>query len=185
MQSWPTEPDRQDHTIRMDLLRVQPGKPLSGIVTCRLNAGAYTHYWRGRTVKCTGPDDEPCKAGRVPRWYGFLSVWAPKTGNVALFEYTPACVQAVKAHLHTYGTLRSAHVKLERRNWKTNSTVVMTLTPGPFADDKIPKEPNIVAHLEHMWEIHITQTPESLDPRSRTTYAHAETNGHAGTDPQP
>lgn len=179
MDAWPSEPNRADQTIRMDLLRVQPQKPISGIITCRTQTGAYTHYWRGRTIKCVHPTCDACDAGRVARWYGFLSVWGSKTGRVALFEFTPACIPTIREYNEKFGTLRGAAIKLERRNWKTNSTVLMTLSPSPYDDSKIPPEPNIIAHLEHMWEIRTPPLSETLEDHDPTdiTAATQSTNG--------
>lgn len=162
MDTWPTEPNRESHPQTLELLRVQPGKPLIAIITCKINVGAYTHYWRGRTVQCTGPEDEPCQAGRIARWYGYLSVWAPKTSRQALFEITPPCVGAIKDHVRIYGTLRCAKATLARKTWKNNSTVTLTLEPGPFDSSKLPTEPDIQRQLEHMWEIKTTDAANSF-----------------------
>lgn len=179
MSQWPSTPDREEPPSPIDLLRVQPGKPLTAIVTCQKQVGAYTHYWRGRTVKCTGRDDEPCRSGRVARWYGYLSVWSPKTNRYALFEITPACVSALTAYLNTYGTLRGAVAKLERRNYKANSTVILSLQPGPYADDKIPAAPDIQAHLERMWEIRTQPSAETPAPSTLPLNRMARTNGRS------
>lgn len=154
METWTPRPNRKRDDLPLPLLRVRPGKPLTGIITNADIVGAYTHFWRGRTTPCTGPTCDACEAQHAARWYGYACIWNPTNNHQAIAELTPACVPAIDAYLAQFGTLRGAAIELARTNRKTNSRISCSIKPSPYTTDKIPAAFALQAQLERMWEMY-------------------------------
>ena len=48
------------------IVRTPISRPLVAIVTSPNLVGCYTHYWKGRTIPCEGPECPLCMAGKEP-----------------------------------------------------------------------------------------------------------------------
>jgi hypothetical protein len=180
MQSWSPRPDRDPLTLHLDLLRARPGKTFSGIVLSNDIEGAYTHYWRGRTVKCDGQPCEACLASRQPRWYGYVAIWLPTSNAKALLELTPTCVPQIDEYFKLHGTLRGSLISLTRQNNKINSRVIAKIQEANYTTTAIPQDPPVRQLLERMWEVtpkNSIEAPERADASVETRRVGPKPNG--------
>lgn len=173
MTNWTNRPTTHDQLHAIPIVRAKPGRTDAAIITATDVVGAYTHYWHGRTVMCTGPSCDACADKRTARWYGYLSLWVPSTGSILIAEITPPCVPSIDKYFHEYGTLRGARLELARANRKPNSRVICNLTPSQYTTDKLPAAPDVKKHLCRMWEVF---EPESTPTTTRLTI-NQPTNG--------
>jgi hypothetical protein len=153
MTTWPSRPDRDQHTNTTPLHRSKPGRTITALIASADLVGAYTHFWKGRTSICTYPACEPCSTSRSARWYGFLHIWSPETNASGILELTPSCLPAVDDWLEKFGTLRGAKICVSRASHKINSRVIATLKASPYALEKIPPALDLIAQLSRMWEV--------------------------------
>lgn len=184
MRAWTNRPDRDPTTLHLDILRARPGKAYSGVSMATDVVGAYTHYWRGRTVLCTTPNCDACHAQRKARWYGYIPLWEPDTDRRVLLEITAACLDAIDAYIASNDTLRGARVTVRRANNKINSKIIATLTHAGLTDGRIPTEPPTRQLLERMWEIETNThpaTPETETAQKNEPRVGEHANGRPAT----
>lgn len=154
MTIWTTAPAGELAPSGTRLLRVRPGKPITGIVTSRAMLGCNVHYWRGRTTPCEEDRCPACKDHRMPRWYGWLGLWNPRTHEHVIAEITSACVEPVSAYALKHGTLRGSLITLERATPKLNARLAARITESAFSPDALPDELDVIHVLEKIWETH-------------------------------
>lgn len=152
MESWTNRPDRDPSDVPLNLLRVKPGRPIGGIALTDDLTGAYTHFWHGRTKLCTEHLCEACAALNAARWKGYLQIWNPTSGVIAIMEMTASCVPAVENWIDKYGSLKGAKVTVQRAGAKVNSRVVCEIQSSPYTTQKLPEAPDLQKQLARMWE---------------------------------
>ena len=154
MPYWSNLPENGESQRATRLIRVKPGKAIAGIVTSVHLVGCYVHYFRGRSTPCERADCEACKEKHTPRWYGWLSLWAPKSNEHVIAEITSSCVEAVREYELKHGQLRGAVLTLERATAKINSRLTARVQQSAMSPDVLPAELDVVSVLEKIWETH-------------------------------
>jgi hypothetical protein len=173
MSTWKTRPDPDDRSYSVPLTRCPPDRSICGIITSREIAGRDLHYWQGRTRPCEHPTCDACDAGRKPRWYGYVSIYHPRSHAIAIFELTPACDPAIQAYLTEHGTIRGAKLTLRRSSTKLNGKILAELEPGSYDGTRLPEPVDVRAILHHIWEIappihvHIGQETNAVAPNGQ------------------
>lgn len=164
MAIWSTQPNDGDIRPATQLLRVKPGKPLEGVITCTTTNGTYLHYWKGRTTPCLGADCEACTQKLSARWYGFLSLWSPRTNGHAIVEITSSCMERINEYTASHGTLRAALLRLRRANNKANARLLAEIELSGYAPDAIPPALDLIDTLEYIWEQRGGRRPQDQQP---------------------
>ena len=164
MQRWRTRPSEEPTNHQLSIIRVRPGKPLTGVVLSPDVEGAELHYWKGRSRICDDENCEACEANFRARWYGYLELWSATTGNRIILEVTQAAAPAIDAYFREHLTLRNAVISATRLNRKVNSKLHVTLSPSPLPEAHIPPSTRIRNQLERMWECSTVATSEILQP---------------------
>lgn len=156
MAIWDDRPRQHDTLQQYRLIRTPEKGSVSGIVLDLSHTGAYTHYWKGRTIKCFEHDCEACKAGREARWYGYVSIFNPKTNQIALYEWTPPGLNAVDAYYTQHGQLRGGLIMGERIGKRANSRISITMKESGYDLAKLPPPVPVKEILLRLWEVHPT-----------------------------
>jgi hypothetical protein len=203
MDCFDDQPREGDPSQNFRIVRTPATGEIKGLILSSKHQGATTHYWKGRTIPCTGPTDEACAAGHEPRWHGHLLVYGEKSGEVILFEYPDKSHATIKAYLERHLTLRGARILARRIGGKPNGRVHLALIESARDPESLPPETPIKPILMRMWEMteqsHIdftqplqsSQAPKKLftnfinsQPNIRATLQHNEKdnrNGHSDT----
>jgi hypothetical protein len=184
MQRWRTRPSDEPTNHQLSILRVKPGKPLTGVILSHDVEGAELHYWKGRSRICDDENCEACEANFRARWYGYLELWSPTTGNRIILEVTQAAAPAIDEYFSSHRTLRNAVISASRLNRKVNSKLHVTLTPSALPEAQIPPASKIRHQLERMWECATVDTCEILQAVKHNDYAadpRAAKNGAANS----
>jgi hypothetical protein len=184
MNSWTNRPHPDPSTAHLNLHRVKPGKPITGIVLTNDLTGAYTHYYGGRTQVCNAPNCKACDERKNARWYGYAQIWNPTTHSVAVVEVTPTCVEAIDAYMKTHGTLRGAWIKLQRVGPKLNAKLTAELREPTHSSDLLPQPADLEKYLTRLWEIRATAEaqPDRPTTPSGLRRPHATNNGRRSAD---
>jgi hypothetical protein len=150
---WPEKPRSNELGGNFRIIRTQASGETKGIIISAKHVGAETHYWRGRTVKCTREECEACLSGLEPRWHGHLWLYAPGTGETVIWEYPDKTHTAIEQYLGQYGSLRGASLTARRVGNKPNGRVYAALVQSARDVNSLPAEPDMVATLSRMWEL--------------------------------
>jgi hypothetical protein len=170
MTIWTNSPDEATTYCATKLLRVRPTHPITGVVTSHHLIGTHVHYWRGRSIPCRQEQCEACKDNRAARWYGWLSIFEPKSRAHAIVEVTAACEPPLADYARTHGQLRGALLTIQRATNKLNARLEASITESRLHPDVLPAELDVAHVLEHIWETHHgTHAPEAQQ--------HEPTNG--------
>ena len=154
MAYWMKMPENGESLRATRLIRVKPGRPIVGIVTSMELVGCYVHYFRGRSKACERADCEACREKHMPRWYGWVSIWGPKSNEHVIAEFTASCVEAIQEYRLKHGQLRGAVLTLERATAKINSRLTARVQQSTINADVLPAELDVIGTLEKIWETH-------------------------------
>jgi len=133
-----------------------PGK-LVGIVTSPDLIGCPTHFFNKRTIPCEPPNCPACAAGYSWRWHGYLSAVNVKTHEHFLFEMTAQAAESFVEYRERHHDLIGCAFEAQRLGEHRNGRVIIRCKPTDLTQIKLPKAPNLVAALAHIWNI---PTPE-------------------------
>lgn len=182
---WTPRPSEHDVTAHLSLHRVTPNKPTLAVILSPDVIGLYTHYWRGRSVPCQPFGCPACEAHQRPRWYGYLGIWNPNNGSIAVLELTPPAIAPIDAWLKRHPSLRAAQIIAKRANKRPNSRLVVEIRPDVYNGEFLPPPPQVERTLEHIWESsghHRPDREEAADaaslPATQATTSR-QTNGQA------
>lgn len=148
---WTPRPITNDQTETNQLIRVPANKTIVCVATGDDLTGCDTHYYRGRTRPCRLTDCEPCSAGMMPRWHGYLSVVGTTSGAHVILELTPSCCPIIDRWLENHASLRGAQLTLRRANGKSNGKLLLAMADGKTTGLILPAALNIRPQLERLW----------------------------------
>lgn len=144
-------PSERDAHFNWTIRRAPADKPLPLIVISSQCFGIRTHYWAGRTGPCLRSGCDACKAGRLSRWTGYLACVDPADWSQTIFEYTPPAAEQLQKILAEQGYLRGSKIVASRTKKVKNARVNIS-SRGIYEHlDRIPKEPEILPILFHIW----------------------------------
>lgn len=166
MENWVDRPHNHDHMQQYKLIRTPEKGSITGIILDLTHTGAYTHFWKGRTIKCQEIECEACLAGREARWYGYISIFGPKTNQIAIYEFTPPGLNALDAYFTQHGQLRGAQITGERIGKRANSRVSIQVRESGFDLSKLPAAAPVKEILLRLWEV----KPTSLTTLTSSRY---------------
>ena len=140
-----------DMPLRYEVYRAGAKGHAQVIVLSHDVEGAYTHYWRGRSSKCSGDDCEACNQNVSRRWRGYLVVANPRSKEMSLLELTPAAMPPVDAFFKTHRTLRGALLSTRRIPAKENGRLHSTIQESCYEMDSFRKPPSVRLLLQKLW----------------------------------
>lgn len=148
-------------TPKLDLYRVEPGKPLVGIVLDTHPLKVFTHWWGGRTVPCLWNDCKPCGQHRKPEWHGYFTVYSPRTCTVAVVEATTACRDTMARWEQMHGRWRGAQLTLIRVGKERNSRLKMMVSSGNIPVETLPQPIDLMDYMIRLWgaAMHVQDLP--------------------------
>ena len=152
MVHWQNRPDEESGVSNYQIVRTPQGKEVQAIVLSEQLVGTKLHYWRGRSVPCSGPDCEACKGGNVARWKGYVLITNRACSQVYIFEFTQRAFDAFDRFFTEKGTLRGAIMTAKRLGKRPNSPLSITFEAGRHDEDLLPPEEDIAQMLSRMWE---------------------------------
>ena len=91
-------PPMEDLTDPLAVIRPLPDRHLHTIMLAHEWFGIFTHWWGGKTMRCTEKDCRACDSN-VPRiWKGFIPVCDAYNSDVKrMLQFTPRCVATLVA----------------------------------------------------------------------------------------
>lgn len=145
------QPNDRDAHFNWTIKRAPADRPLPLIVLSSSAFGIRTHFWAGRTGPCTRAKCDACEAGRLSRWSGYLACVDPADWTQVLFEYTPPAAEQLQKMLAAQGYLRGSKIIASRSKKVKNARVNITGRGLYEHLDRLPKEPDILPILFHIW----------------------------------
>lgn len=137
----------------MQIVRVPPTAPVSGLISSTDLIGCHTHFYRNRTIPCEGNRCPACNDGYTARWHAWVGLYLRRRAQHVLFEVTAAGSEHLARYADHYGSLRGADLKATRPNGKPNGRVQIVLMPGDLNGIQLPDPPDVLAALSKIWNI--------------------------------
>lgn len=178
--NWAARPSEIDLPDPWQILRVAASGLPSALILSHDTCGAYCHYWGGRTRLCLKSACEPCSAGNVARWRGYVAALVGPSRMTKLLEFTPSCVPAINRYMAEWGTLRGAVVSLTRKGRAKNGQLECVFAEKPVSGANLPVDPDVVAHICRIWRTTHVAKPSELACDARTEL---RVNGYMGKIP--
>lgn len=131
-------------------------RPLDCYVLSSRLEKTVTHWVDGQSRPCTKPMTRCywCSSHYGIRWKGYVGIFDPRDGRVALAEVTLNAYNSCPA-LRTAKTLRGGRLKLVRLGVRCNASVKAEFFPYHesfgFALNQIPEEFNVREALMRVW----------------------------------
>jgi hypothetical protein len=131
-------------------------RPLDVYILSRKMEKTITHWVDGQSKPCTKPMTRCywCQSKYGLRWKGYVGIFDPRDGRVALAEITLNAFNSCPA-LRTCKDLRGGRLKLTRPGTMVNAAVKAEFFPWHksfgFALDDIPAEFNVREALMRVW----------------------------------
>lgn len=134
------------------VLSPEPGKPVQGIILNSHVQGVITHFVDRRTRPCMGDREvcQGCFAAIAKRWKGYIAIFLPGAGRIALAEITVEAYRSSPELSSKHVNLRGYLLKLERQGKARNSRIIASAHPY-VKDEKLPPPPDIRQALLRLW----------------------------------
>lgn len=174
---WLEEPSAPSGLPHLPLVRVKPGAGTSGMITSTKLLGVPTHYMSRRTLPCVEKDCPGCEAKLPtrPEWY--LALWTTVPSRHIIAALTPAVAWQIKDYFRDCPTLRGCLVRLTRAGKAANSRLLVDCQLVETAQQKLPPEPDLVAHLLHIWGLDQAQLGQDNSAYVNRVREHYRGNG--------
>lgn len=152
MATWSDRPTRSNDNQPFKIYRCPANRPLKVICVSEMLIGCDLHYWKGRSVPCSGNECTACQAGQMPRWRGYFQGFSEDSRTVRIIEVTERVWGIFDAATKKHGSLRGLGVRIERMNGKVNGPLSATFEGMMKSPGELPEEADLIAILERMWE---------------------------------
>jgi hypothetical protein len=159
MATWTPRPTNGAQSQPFRIHRVKPGAGSKGVIVSYDVIGTELHFWKGRSVPCTGNTCTACQSGQQPRWKGYVQVLAAATNVVVICELTDRCVPAIDEAKRIHGSLRGLGVHIRRANARVNGPLEIEFAGTQRSDGELPDPADLIEMLERMWEQRQTALP--------------------------
>jgi hypothetical protein len=146
-------PDDHDQRNQYQIVRTPAKQPLQMLCLSADCLGVYTHFWRNATRPCFDQDCEACDAGIGRRWHGYLGVQGIKSGDIAIFEFTAPCCDALDEYIRTHSTLRGGKIIATRASQRENGRVRLQIVQSFKTEIEIPATPDVPRFLRKLWDM--------------------------------
>lgn len=165
---WCEMPNEVDQKERTHLYRVPEKGLKSAVIISKKVIGCYTHYWGGRTQPCLKHDCPACEKEVSRRWYGWLTIWNPSSGEIVIMEITKRACKEVTKFFELHKTMRGATVSGARKGGKANGELKLTIKPAKNDRVDLPTDINRMETLELIWETKRRNIIGRSEPESQT-----------------
>jgi hypothetical protein len=151
------------------ILRTPAGRPLTAIITSPDLVGCFTHYFKGRTIPCEGPDCEAHQAGVPYRWHAYQSAYILSTSLHFLFECTAQAASHFTDYREAHQTLRGCEFEARRMNNRPNARILIRCRPAQLQGITLPTPPDLVKCLSILWGFSADDVKDTnYDPQNKT-----------------
>lgn len=174
---WDVPPPTPTNLPYLPLVRVPPGKPLSGLLTSQSVLGVWTHFLGGRTLPCMSSDCKGCEAQMPKRWEGYISLITPSPSKHILVALTPGAALGISDTAPDPLQLRGNLVIFERGGKRLNSRLRARVERVDFYQKMLPPEPNLKEHLVHIWGLDQSQLGQDNPQYVNRVAEHYRRNG--------
>jgi len=148
---WIDQPTAPSSLPHLALLRVPPGNGLYGVLTSPKPIGVQTHYMGRRTLPCVSEACPGCLARLATRDEWYTGLWTGSPSKHVIAALTPAVAWELTDKLQPRLNFRGIKVHLTRAGKAANSRLLLTLPDPENLFTSIPDEPDLRAHLLHIW----------------------------------
>lgn len=163
MPSWPSIPPADGKLPAIRIVRTPATASLRFTVFSRSVTGAMTHYAGNRTQLCTGPDCPECQLHHLPRWYGYLATYDPRTHARRLFEFPQGPYNEIRDYLKNFRDLLGARFKVYRQPARVNGPVQLDISPPDETIKQYPPEVDVFRLLCQIWKLRYTDYLEDYN----------------------
>ena len=149
---------------KYEVLRVPAGRKLTLICLSAEHEGVNTHYNGSRSVIC--PDPLPCDwcETRPARWRGYVYATPAIGGKIYILEFTAGVAHVFNDWLQSNGTLRGAHVILQRKGKRPQGRLTAEILNMQTASSKLPDVEGLAERLAAIYDVpHLTADVRSAD----------------------
>lgn len=154
---WEATPAAQAGLPNYRIARVPARSRLRLILLSSAHEGVNLHFWKGRSVPCTGANCEACINGLKPRWKGYVLAQDAGSKRVAILEFTERAYQAVAEATKKFGSLRGTVLDAYRINNKPNGPMTLEFHDERKDQLTLPDETDLRGMLTRMWEVNEKQ----------------------------
>lgn len=172
--TWTDRPPRDETSGNFRLVRVARAGTVRGIILSPHLSGTGLHYWKGKSTPCNGSQCDACREGYVPRWYGYVAIWNPKTDHIGLAEITDGAADDLDRYRARHGTLRGAELLLSRQGNRPNGRILATVAPAAIAPERLPPAPDVIQCLNRIWGVNENH---AVNPKAKPSVAASRLNG--------
>lgn len=153
MPTWTSAAPKDPRGPSFPILRTPTSRPLIAIVTSENLIGCYTHFYKGRTIPCSG-DDCPAHQEGVPfRWHAYQSARQVSNHLHFIFECTAQASTPFTEYRDAHKTLRGCLFEAQRYNSKPNGRILIRTKPADLHGMTLPEAPDLVKCLSILWDL--------------------------------
>lgn len=167
MHDWSNQPPRSREFAGVALTRVPASGPLAGIITSEDLLGKPTHWTKGRTLPCTGPDCPHCKEQCPKRWHAYISYLELVTRKHAVLEITALAAEQLKNALIVKGFLRGLEFQAVRRAHRPNGPITFLFRVAPEGIAALPPPIDVRRFMAVLWNMGDEENPLGPNPPLR------------------
>lgn len=160
MPEWTHDPPTDAHNYGYRLIRTPPYKVLRCLILSDQIIGTRTHYTKGRTLPCDGPNCAHCQDGHPWRWHAYLAVLAGDQKEKCILELTAQAAEQLQPLIKGYGRLRGMEMITERPSKRPNGRVRIAARMNGTPPNTLPEEPDVTLIMLHIWGL----DDRTLDP---------------------
>lgn len=164
MATWTNRPSEESNDLPFRIHRTPANRPIKGIILSTHLVGTMLHYFRGRSRPCGKNNCEACESGQKPRWKGYIELKPSDGKTVQIVEITERVFPQLDAEEKKNGNIRGVKIELSRLKPRANAPLHLEIKAGRIADCDLPKEHDLKAILERMWEVKQKMLNETEEP---------------------
>jgi hypothetical protein len=146
-------PPAECKPIGIDIVRAPKGGKCSAICLSEIAWGKYTHFYRGRTQPCDGPNCRKCEAGYQRRWHSWVVVLNDATRRMEIYEVPGGAAHDLANWRRANGSLRGWPILLQRVGSRDNGRVKMVVGLKRRDPSSLPPLPDLKEILSRMWQV--------------------------------
>ena len=176
------KPPEQPRENSMRLIRAPSKGELKVCITTPKIVGTRNHFFGGRTSPCMLGQCEACEAGTPWRWTAYLAAITMGANEHVIIEVPAAAAKTIADYREENGSLRGTKMTLFRIGNRPNGRVMVHLAPANLGQTTLPRQPDVVAFLCHLWNVPIAANDA---PPERGTMTELRPTNFAGQKPFP
>lgn len=168
MPTWSNDVPDSPRGPALPIRRTPPNKPLTAIVTSEDLIGCYTHFWKGSTVPCDGPQCDAHQAGIPYRWHAYMSAVDTMNNLHFIYEVTALGAKNFTDYRDIHNTLRGCFFQARRWNSKPNGRILIQMKPCDQSERHLPSPPDLRKCMAIIWSLPADSvTTPNVHPENR------------------